>query len=86
MFVIVVYDINQKRVSKFHKICRKYLYPIQRSVFEGDINQRKLKQLQRELEYNMNCNQDSICIYELDSNRDAYKLQMGIVNKTNYIL
>lgn len=49
MFVIVVYDINIKRVSKIHKICREYLYPIQKSVFEGEISQKNLKKLQWEL-------------------------------------
>ena len=33
MFVIVVYDINRKRVGRALKICRKYLVHVQKSVF-----------------------------------------------------
>ena len=29
MFVIVTYDVAQKRVTKIMKICRKYLHHIQ---------------------------------------------------------
>ena len=54
MFIILVYDINKKRVAKIHNICRKYIYPVQRSVFEGEITQKQLKKLMEELERNMN--------------------------------
>ena len=43
MFVIVVYDINRKRVGMALKICRKYLVHVQKSVFEGNITERQLK-------------------------------------------
>jgi len=45
MYVILVYDINQKRVGKMLKQCRKYLHWIQNSVFEGEITDVKLKEL-----------------------------------------
>ncbi len=45
MYVILVYDINQKRVGKMLKLCRKYLNWIQNSVFEGEITEVKLKEL-----------------------------------------
>ena len=35
MYVIAVYDVNQKRVAKMLKLCRRYLHWIQNSVFEG---------------------------------------------------
>ena len=38
MFVILFYDINQKRCGKALKICRKYLKWVQNSVFEGEIS------------------------------------------------
>ena len=37
-----MYDVNQKRVGKMLKLCRKYLNWIQNSVFEGEITQVKL--------------------------------------------
>jgi CRISPR-associated protein Cas2 len=37
MYVILVYDMGEKRVSKMMKHCRKYLNWIQNSVFEGKL-------------------------------------------------
>ena len=48
MFVIVTYDVAQKRVTKTMKICRKYLTHVQNSVFEGMITEGKLNKLKPE--------------------------------------
>jgi CRISPR-associated protein Cas2 len=45
MYVILVYDVNEKRVAKMLKLCRRYLNWIQNSVFEGEISEVKLKEL-----------------------------------------
>lgn len=45
MYVILVYDVGQKRVGKMLKMCRRYLNWIQNSVFEGEITKVKLKEL-----------------------------------------
>jgi CRISPR-associated protein Cas2 len=45
MYVILVYDVGEKRVGKMLKLCRKYLNWIQNSVFEGEISDVKLKEL-----------------------------------------
>jgi CRISPR-associated protein Cas2 len=45
MYVIVVYDVDQKRVAKMLKLCRRYLHWIQNSVLEGEITEVKLKEL-----------------------------------------
>ena len=45
MFVIVTYDVNVKRNNKVLKICRKYLVHVQKSVFEGNITEAKLRKL-----------------------------------------
>lgn len=44
MYVILVYDIGEKRVGKMLKLCRKYLNWIQNSVFEGEITEVRLKE------------------------------------------
>ena len=46
---ILVYDINEKRVTKVLKTCRKYLYWVQNSVFEGEISPAKLEKLKLDL-------------------------------------
>ncbi|MCC7203089.1 MAG: CRISPR-associated endonuclease Cas2 [Nitrospirae bacterium] len=45
MYVIVVYDVDQKRCGRMLKLCRTYLHHIQNSVFEGEITEAKLEEL-----------------------------------------
>lgn len=74
MFIIVVYDINCKRVGKALKICKKYLAHIQKSVFEGNITEGQLKQLKNELLYLINPEEeDAVCIYRFYSAKYAKK-------------
>lgn len=48
MYVVLTYDVNEKRVQKAMKVCRKYLVHVQKSVFEGNITEAKLKKLKKE--------------------------------------
>ncbi len=64
MYVILVYDINQKRVGKMLKLCRKYLNWIQNSVFEGEITEVKLKELLSTAKWLMKKEEDSIIIFK----------------------
>ena len=43
MYVILIYDVNVKRVGKMLKLCRQYLCWIQNSVFEEEISEAKLQ-------------------------------------------
>ena len=45
MYIIAMYDVNEKRVGKMLKLLRKYLNWIQNSVFEGEITEVKLLEL-----------------------------------------
>lgn len=63
MFVILVYDMNVKRVAKALKICRKYLYWVQNSVFEGEISESNLEKLRIELKKLIKAKEDSVIIY-----------------------
>jgi CRISPR-associated protein Cas2 len=45
MYIILVYDIGEKRVGKMLKLCRQYVNWIQNSVFEGEISEVQLKEL-----------------------------------------
>ncbi|ANQ52936.1 CRISPR-associated endonuclease Cas2 (plasmid) [Flammeovirga sp. MY04] len=45
MYIILVYDINTKRVGKMLRLCRKYLNWIQNSVFEGELTNSQLSSL-----------------------------------------
>ena len=69
MFVILVYDFNEKRVAKALKKCREYLNWVQNSVFEGEITDANLVKLKHELEHIMKQNEDSIIIYQFRTTR-----------------
>ena len=63
MFVILYYDVNQKRCAKMLKTCRKYLQWVQNSVFEGEISKAGFEKLIYELKSIINDN-DSVVAYK----------------------
>ena len=84
MFIILVYDIKEKRVAKALKICRKYLTWVQNSVFEGDITIANRKKLQAELKKMIEPSEDSILIYQFQSKKYYTKETIGITkNETS---
>lgn len=78
MYIILVYDCGEKRVSKMLKLCRKYLNWIQNSVFEGEISEVKLKELTLKAQKIMDMNADSLIIF---SGRSEKWLDKQIVGK-----
>ena len=64
MYIILVYDIGEKRVGKMLKLCRKYLSWIQNSVFEGEITEVKLKELKIKASMIMEAETDSLIIFK----------------------
>lgn len=75
MYVILVYDVDQKRTSKMLKLCRRYLSWIQNSVFEGEISEVQLKQLSVEAKSIMD-DLDSLIVFK---SRDEKWLQKEII-------
>jgi len=69
MFVILVYDVGEKRVAKALKTARKYLYWVQNSVFEGEISESNLRKLKNGLRELADENVDSFIFYSFRSNR-----------------
>ena len=65
MYLIMVYDINEKRVNKVLKIGRKYLDWIQNSVLEGEITEAKFEKLKLELKKVIKEDEDSVVFYIL---------------------
>ena len=86
MFVIVTYDVSQKRVAKVMKTCRKYLTHVQKSVFEGMITEGKLGKLKNELDNLIEYAEDEICIYKVDNLKFTSKEQIGAVKTNDNIL
>jgi CRISPR-associated protein Cas2 len=78
MYVILVYDIGEKRVAKMLKLCRKYLNWIQNSVFEGEISEVKLKELISLIRGIIDDETDSIILF---TSRGSQWLDKKIIGK-----
>jgi len=78
MYVILVYDINQKRVGKMLKLCRQYLNWIQNSVFEGELTDVKLNELLHKAKLIMLAGTDSIIVFKSRQERWLEKMVIGV--------
>lgn len=78
MFIIMVYDINQKRVARVLKTSRKYLYWVQNSVFEGEISEVNFKKLKMEFSRIINEKEDSVIFYTFRTTKYSNRETMGI--------
>lgn len=86
MHIILVYDINAKKVNKALRICRQYLVHIQKSVFEGNITQANLDKLKTQLANLIDKQKDSVIIYRLDSPKYIGKEQIGVIENNSNII
>lgn len=78
MFVILVYDINVKRVAKVLKISRKYLYWVQNSVLEGEISEVNYRKLRMDLEKIVDLKEDSLIFYTSRTKAYTDRELMGV--------
>ncbi|MCF8358650.1 MAG: CRISPR-associated endonuclease Cas2 [Prolixibacteraceae bacterium] len=77
MYIIAVYDVNQKRVGKMLKLCRQYLNWIQNSVFEGEISEVKLEELKIQAKKIMDEEDDSFILFKTRQEKWLEKEIMG---------
>ena len=78
MYVILVYDIGERRVAKMLKLCRMYLNWIQNSVFEGEITAAKLRELKAKAKAIMDVEEDSLIIF---TSREERWLDKEVIGK-----
>ena len=78
MYVIVVYDVGQKRVGKMLKLCRQYLCWIQNSVLEGELSEAKLRELEIKIKAVIDKNEDSVIVF---TNKMGYNMNKAIIGK-----
>lgn len=64
-YVILFYDVNEKRVNKVFKICKKYLNHHQNSVFRGHMTRSKFLEMKAELMKIVNKKEDFITVIKL---------------------
>ncbi|RKX43615.1 MAG: CRISPR-associated endonuclease Cas2 [Thermotogae bacterium] len=84
MRIIVVYDVEEKRVQKVLKFLRRYLNWVQNSVFEGEITYTELKEIKQGLKKIIKTDTDSVVFYKLkDSPFEKEVLGIEKSNVTN---
>ena len=74
MYVIIVYDVSTKRVTKVCNLLRQYLTWIQNSVFEGELTESQFLDVKTKLKKAIKQTEDSIIIF---TNR--YKLEKSVI-------
>ncbi len=77
MWIILSYDVNEKRVNKIRKICMQYLIRVQKSVFIGDISWSNLRILRELLKKEIVEDQDSIQFFILRDEKIVRRIKMG---------
>jgi len=78
MFVIVTYDVKEKRVNKVRKKLNQYLFWSQNSVFEGEITESQLLKCLSEIKKIINTEEDSIYIYKIENLKNFEKVIVGV--------
>ncbi len=78
MYVVLVYDVGEKRVGKMLRLCRRYLHWIQNSVFEGEITALKLRELEHEARQIMEAGEDSIIVFKSRESKWLEKQIIGL--------
>ena len=82
MYVIVVYDVGEKRVGKMLKLCRQYLCWIQNSVFEGELSEVKLKELNLKMKGIIEPSEDSVILF---TNKMGYNMNKQILGREKMV-
>lgn len=81
MFVILTYDVGEKRVNRVRKTIKKYLIWTQNSVFEGEITEAKLHKCLADVNKFLDKEEDSLYVYRIQNPRNIVK---DIVGKEKY--
>ncbi len=78
MYILLVYDVEESRVSKVCKFLRQYLNWIQNSVFEGNLTESELKKVKKEIKKIIDEDYDSVMIFRMRDKRYVDKEILGI--------
>lgn len=77
MFVILTYDVGERRVNRVRKTLKKYLTWTQNSVFEGQITEAKLHKCLADVNKNFNREKDSLYVYIVKNPKNIEKQVVG---------
>ena len=78
MYVILVYDIGEKRVQKVCKYLRTQMHWVQNSVFEGEVTEAQLKRIKNHLSTALiDIEEDSVRFYQLRTEDAMHRELLG---------
>lgn len=63
MYVVLVYDVGEKRVGKMLRLCRRYLSWIQNSVLEGNLSKAQLRELKTQIDDIIDEDEDCVILF-----------------------
>lgn len=63
MYVLIVYDVEVRRVTKVHKFLKRHLHWVQNSVFEGELTESQMETVRAGLKRLVDDETDAILLY-----------------------
>ncbi|OLE51699.1 MAG: CRISPR-associated endonuclease Cas2 [Acidobacteria bacterium 13_1_20CM_3_53_8] len=77
MYVLLVYDVEVKRVVKVHKFLKRHLHWVQNSVFEGELTDAQIETVKAGVRQLISDDADSVLIYIAREQRWLAKETLG---------
>ncbi len=77
MYVLIVYDVEVKRVTKVHKFLKRHLHWVQNSVFEGELTDAQIETVRVGLRRLLNDENDSVLLYTARDQRWLARESIG---------
>jgi len=79
MYVIIVYDVSEKRVNKICNFLRQYMNWVQNSVFEGELTEKELETVKNKIKEIIDEETDSVNFYIFLSEKQVKKTHLGFL-------
>jgi CRISPR-associated protein Cas2 len=77
MYVLLVYDVEVRRVGRVHKFLKRHLNWVQNSVFEGELTEAQIEEVRAGLGKLTDKDRDSVLIYTAREERWLNKQVIG---------
>jgi CRISPR-associated protein Cas2 len=78
MYVVVVYDVEQRRVAKVCQFLRRYLNWVQNSAFEGELSESQLEEVIVGVRKLVNRTTDSVYFYVIPDRKWCKRRVVGV--------
>lgn len=80
-YVFLFYDVDERRVNKVFKKCKKYLNHWQKSVFRGPLTNSQILELEVELKKIIDKKKDFISIIKIMDFKTIGETTIGTIEK-----